>query len=260
LSSPFLLAKIGWTHSENSQNSSTMQIFWLEVLNSTLARLNQSESLHCRKVLRHQKGDEIFCIDGKGKAYRTRIKAFEKQQTQLEILETIPGWGEHNCHIRLIVSPLRLKDRFEWLIEKSVELGVTEIYPVQCLRTDKYKAKFKPERLNTLLLTATKQCKRSRIPILHPVQGLNDYLSLDRQGPSYLAYCEAETLLQEQKDQIAAAAELNLLIGPEGDFTEAEVEWAEAHGFQRISLGKARLRTETAGIYGLGVFKMVRGY
>lgn len=237
-----------------------MQIFLLEWIDMPHGRLGATETRHCMKVLRHQIGDQIFCIDGQGTGYQTRILSYEQQQTKLEIQEVLPNWGEHDTHLRLIVSPLRLKDRFEWLIEKAVELGVTEIFPVQCRRTDKHKAKFKPTRLETLILTATKQCKRSRIPTLHPLQTLNDFLSEEQSGLSYLAFCEAENLLQSHAAAIRAAPTLNLLIGPEGDFTEAEVEWAESHGFQQISLGEARLRTETAGLYALSVVKMLKGW
>ncbi len=237
-----------------------MQIFLFEVTDFPVGRLGPEESRHCMKALRHQIGDELFCIDGVGCGYRARIMSYEAQSTQVEILESFPGWGEHGTPIRLIVSPLRLKDRFEWLVEKAVELGVSEIFPVQCRHTDKHKAKFKASRLETLILTATKQCKRSRIPVLHPLQTLNDFLSAAQEGLSFIAYCEAKTPLQQKQAELQSAVALNLLIGPEGDFTEAEVAWAESHGFQRVSLGAARLRTETAGMYGLSIFKMIKGF
>ncbi|MEL7534622.1 MAG: RsmE family RNA methyltransferase, partial [Bacteroidota bacterium] len=154
-----------------------MQIFLLERVNSQTGWLGATETKHCIKVLRHQNGDQIMCIDGQGTAYQAKIKQSSKEETELHILEAIPQWGEHDINIRLAVSPLRLKDRFEFLIEKAVELGVSEIFPISCKRTDKYQAKFKAARLQTQILAATKQTKRSQVATLHPLQPIEDFLA-----------------------------------------------------------------------------------
>jgi len=238
-----------------------MQIFLLERINSQTGWLGPTETKHCIKVLRHQNGDKIFCIDGKGTAYQAKISQHSKEETELQLIEKFPRWGEHEIHIRLAVSPLRLKDRFEFMIEKAVELGVSEILPISCKRTDKYQSKFKATRLETRILAATKQCKRSQIPILHPLQSIQDFLADTPSGQHYIAYCEEQPIpLQQAASQIQAADTLTLLVGPEGDFTEEEVRFAERENYQSVSLGENRLRTETAAIYALGVIKMLKGY
>ena len=130
-----------------------MQIFLLELIDNQHARLNEQESKLCTKVLRHQVGDLIDCIDGKGSKFLCRIDKANIRGVELSIQSREENWGETAGKIILAISPLRLKDRFEWALEKAVELGVDEIYPIQCKRTDRYKSKLKIPRLETLLLS-----------------------------------------------------------------------------------------------------------
>lgn len=235
-----------------------MQLFFAENIDGHNATLDRDESRHCQKVLRHIPGDVIHTIDGKGNMFLCRIQSFEKDHTRMEILETHPRWGESATTVRLAVSPLRLKDRFEWLIEKAVELGVNEIYPVICERTDKYKSKFKTDRIEKLILTALKQTKRSELPRLFPLMALEEFLQKDLEGIRLIGYCEEASMIQVHSREIATGLQQTVLIGPEGDFTEEEVQLAQGKGFTPVSLGENRLRTETAGIYALSIFKMLR--
>ncbi|MCI4670875.1 MAG: 16S rRNA (uracil(1498)-N(3))-methyltransferase [Bacteroidia bacterium] len=237
-----------------------MQIFLAEVLEFPKARLTTDESRHCIKVLRHQPGDHINITEGKGSMYVARIVSIEKQETQLEIIESKEAFGEHGLKINLAVSPLRLKDRFEWMMEKAVELGVNHIFPLQCQRTDVYKAKFKVSRIETILLTALKQSKRSMLPSLHEIQTFDRWIKENHKGVKFIGWCESQDPIQSYSKQINEADEITLLIGPEGDFTEAEVKLASQAGFLPISLGENRLRTETAGIFGLGILKFLKAY
>jgi len=237
-----------------------MQIFLLQPIDSVKALLNEQESKHCIKVLRHKKDDLIHCIDGKGTMYRCKIEEANVKQVQLSITSQVENWGETTQKIKLALSPLRLKDRFEWAIEKAVELGVDEIYPIICHRTDLYKSKFKPSRIETLLLSATKQCKRSRIPHLHPPLDYEDFLRMEIPGMKLMGYCEAETPLQKFAPEIQESHSLTMLIGPEGDFTEEECQLAIGQGIHLVSLGENRLRTETAAIFALSSLKYLWGY
>lgn len=237
-----------------------MQLFYITSISAGSAELDAIETRHCIKVLRHQEGDVIHGIDGHGSMYKARISHTHRDRTELALLEKFQNWGEHGNTLRLAVSPLRLKDRFEWVIEKAVELGVTDIFPVHCQRTDRFKAKFKPARLQTLMLTALKQCKRSRMPILHPVQSLTSWLDMLPSGPVYLAYCEATQQMSQYQTEIQSIDELSLIIGPEGDFTEEEVQHAQQKGCIPVLLGEQRLRTETAALFALSQIKTYWGY
>ena len=237
-----------------------MQIFLGEVLEDGLGRLGAAEARHCVRVLRHEQGDFIYVIDGEGKMFKGKITQIHKEEVLWAIEDETKDWGEKRPFIRLGISPLRLKDRFEWAMEKAVELGVNEIFPLRCQRTDYYKSKFKPARIETILLTALKQSKRSRLPVLHPEQPIDHFLTSKYDGAAFIAYCEADTMLQEYTPEISKANVLTLLIGPEGDFTENEIALATKTDYKTVSLGLNRLRTETAAIYGLSAFKAICEY
>lgn len=218
-----------------------------------LAYLDQDEMRHCLKVLRHRPGDYILGIDGMGNQYSATITEVEKKRVLLTINETQSDWGEKTTYVRLALSPLRAKDRFEWAVEKAVELGVNEICPVICHRT--VKSRIKPERISSIMLSALKQCKRSRLPVLKEAQPLQQWLSSPAEGLKYIPWCETQDTFQTYRAEIGAAKEITLLIGPEGDFTEEEVSFAKDNGFIPVSLGENRLRTETAAIFSMGILK-----
>lgn len=237
-----------------------MQIFLLKRIHEAEAELNEQESRHCIKVLRHKTGDQIHAIDGLGSKYLCEIREANPKHVGLGILSEEIGWGEQPTNIQLAISPLRLRDRFEWAIEKAVELGVHEIHPILCERTDVYKAKFKVERIANILISATKQCKRSRIPILYESKSLGAFLAQSESELKLMGFCEALTPLKEFESKIEAAHTISLIIGPEGDFTDTEVMQAKAKGVEMISLGENRLRTETAAIHSLASIKYIKGY
>lgn len=237
-----------------------MQIFLLEIINEHTARLNEQESKHCIKVLRHKEGDLLHCIDGIGGKFTCKIEKADIREVLLHIESREENWGETPGKIVLALSPLRLKDRFEWAIEKAVELGADEIYPILCHRTDPYKSKFKPARIETLLLAATKQCKRSRIPQLHPLTDFKAFLDNQASDLQLMGFCEAQLPIQSLASEIRQASTLTLLIGPEGDFTEEECQLATQKGIRLISLGENRLRTETAVLFGLSSIKYLWSY
>jgi 16S rRNA (uracil1498-N3)-methyltransferase len=231
-----------------------MQIFYLPQPGA--AALSGDEARHCVKVLRHRPGDRIWCVDGAGTLYEALILEAAPEQVQLELLARTEGWGEHGRSLTLAFSPLHDKDRLEWMVEKSVELGVTELRPLLCRRTDPYKAKFKPERLHAILLAGLKQTKRSRLPLLHPQEPLEAWLRGPLpEGLRLLAYCEASRPLAAVQEAAAGARSLTWLIGPEGDFTPEEAAAAAQQGFIPLSLGFGRLRSETAGLYALSWVK-----
>ncbi|MDX2249927.1 MAG: RsmE family RNA methyltransferase [Bacteroidia bacterium] len=235
-----------------------MQIFFAEILSGQSGQLTEEEARHCQKVLRHQPGDRIHVTDGSGNMFLAQIQSFDRAGASLLILETYPGFGESGVKVRLAVSLLRLKDRFEWLMEKAVELGVTEIFPIICERTDKYKGKVKEDRLEKIILTALKQSKRSKLPLFHEAIPFQKFIHLPDNGFRILAWCESEQKIQLFSQDIQNASSVTLVIGPEGDFTHDEVQLARENGYEVVSLGEIRLRTETAAMYVLSVLKMLR--
>ncbi len=236
-----------------------MQIFFLERVDQQKGRLNEEETRHCIQVLRHKAGDRIHAIDGHGNMYLTAIDKVHKKETWLEILEVFPEWGESSPAIHLYISPLRRKDRFEWLLEKSVELGVNRIVPVLCERSYKYRLP-SVERMQSIVLSALKQCKRSRLPKLSDAEPLESALISDQSDLRMIAWCEAFIAFRQFQHQIETSSSITILIGPEGDFTPEEVEIAHSQHFEPVLLGQNRLRTETAAIFFLSAIKTICGY
>lgn len=231
-----------------------MQLFFLNRLTDHEAQLAADEARHCVKVLRYREGDSLHGIDGQGNKYLTTITAIQKHTVTLSIQEVLADWGEHPYQVELAISPLRHRDRLEWAIEKAVELGVTSIHPVLCSRT--VKTGLKASRLESLILSALKQSKRARLPILHPLVPLVDYLASTQAKQRFIPYCEASLLLQTAIP--STNPHTAILIGPEGDFTPEEVARAKGSNFVPVSLGENRLRTETAAIYALSSLKWQR--
>lgn len=236
-----------------------MYTFLLSHIVENQGFLDEEESTHCVKVLRKNAGDFIDAIDGKGNYYKCQILTAKKSETVVQLLEKTPEWGEKKgVKLTLAVSPLKQKERFEWLVEKAVELGVDEVVPLISKYT--FTDNTKPERLFKLMVAATKQCKRAKIPILHPPTPFEAFVQGKLPTNAYLAYCQADTHLFHYQTSIAQSADLLVMIGPEGDFTPQEVALAAAQNILPVGLGESRLRTETAGICALSMLKGIRGW
>lgn len=220
--------------------------------------LLDDEAKHCVRVMRFGKGDSVIGVDGNGRMHKAMIDEIRKDRVELVITETVENWGEHGLELSLAVSPLHKPDRLEWLVEKAVELGVTEIRPILCAHT--VKKGFRADRMERIMVAGMKQCMRSRLPRLGEPVPLADLLEEDFDGLGLLGWCEAEKHLSQWEANMMEASTIRFLIGPEGDFSEEEVRAAESRGYAPVSFGPGRLRTETAGVHALSCFKLLRQY
>ena len=236
-----------------------MQIFFGERLNKFSFRLEKDEARHCIRVLRRKAGDQISCVDGKGNFYKGNIENYTQSEVVASIEQHIEMWGEKEIHLTLAVSPLRQKDRYEWMLEKAVELGVNTLIPIRSKHTMQ-KLTLKYNRLEQIAISAMKQCKRSLLPEIKEITTLPDFLALPHQGLKLVAQADESQPLSTYYDTIGGHKNAILLIGPEGDFTPEEIKLAREQGFQGIQLGENRLRTETAAIHALSSLKMMYGY
>ena len=234
-----------------------MNLYHITNIQGREALLEGEEAKHCMKVLRKKRGDEIYGIDGKGMYHGGRILDLGKGWVKLGLVEQIKEWGEHAYKIEIAISPLRLADRMEWVVEKSVELGATHITPVITRRT--VKAKLRLSRLERIMVAAMKQCMRSRLPILSEPIEFSTFLD-QAEGLKLMGSGAAPAHLIHQAEAIKASNTITILVGPEGDFTDEEVEAAKATGFETVQLGKNRLRSETAAIDMLAAVKLFKEY
>ena len=227
-----------------------MQIFYCENITSNNAILSEIESEHCIKVLRHQIGDELNLMDGKGSFYKGHLTKADKKECIIEITET-NTIKDNNPHIHIAIAPTKNISRLEWFLEKATEIGVREITPIICQRSER--DKLKTERSEKIIISALKQSKNPFKPILNELIAFKNFIDLKSNNSKFIAYCddEYEHLIKHYKK----STDTTVLIGPEGDFTTDEVELAKQNGFSPISLGENRLRTETAGLIAIQTIK-----
>lgn len=207
--------------------------------------LPQEEAQHCTRVLRLNIGDEITLTDGKGNFYQAEITAATNKRCQVAIKETRyqePLWP---CHLHIAMAPTKNMDRNEWFAEKATEIGFDELTFLNCRFSER--KVIKTERISKILVSAIKQSLKARLPKLNEMTDFHTFIQQDFEGQKFIAHCyEGEK--KQLKEALTPGEDALVLIGPEGDFSEEEVQKAIEHGFVPISLGKSRLRTETAAL------------
>ncbi|HZY26026.1 MAG TPA: 16S rRNA (uracil(1498)-N(3))-methyltransferase [Bacteroidales bacterium] len=223
-----------------------MEIFYAPDINGNTYTLDKKESRHIIRVLRMTKGQDVKLIDGKGKLFTGIIASPDQNKCVIEITGKIMDFEKRNYRLHIAISPLKNPERFEWFIEKSVEIGIDEITPIICRNTEK--PGIKAERINNLIISAMKQSLKASKPSLNEPVNFKDFISGHSEGIRIIAHCEKSLkrsgiaeVYQKNKDAI-------ILIGPEGDFSKDEIDYAVANDYLPVHLGSSRLRTETAGI------------
>jgi 16S rRNA (uracil1498-N3)-methyltransferase len=207
--------------------------------------LNAEESRHCSQVLRLQQGDIVHLINGKGGFYSAEIFNANPKGTQIKIIEAQQQYGRRNHYLHIAIAPTKSIDRLEWFLEKATEIGIDEITPLLCERSERKDVK--AERLNKVITSAVKQSLKAYHPKLNEAVKFKDFISAVFPGQKFIAHCmkgEKFTL----KDKIVNNGKYLVLIGPEGDFSPEELQGALNQEFFPLSLGDSRLRTETAAL------------
>ena len=230
-----------------------MELFYTQNICGNICTLDEQESVHCTRVLRHRPGDVINVIDGLGSLLECRILSGNKNSTELEILGRQEGFGTHNYHLTMAVCPTKNIDRYEWFLEKATEMGMDRVVPV--IGEHSERKIVKSDRCEKILLSAAKQSLKGAVPVFGECCSVKEFIesfSGETQTLKLIAYCGEATKLSvkealEQKNG-NAFPQIAILIGPEGDFSQQEVDLAIANGFIPVHLGKSRLRTETAAV------------
>lgn len=231
-----------------NQYNLTMIQFFAPDITATL-ELPEAESGHCVRVLRKREGDEIAVTDGAGHRYRCRITYAHARHTGVEILETETPVPVIDVDITLAIAPSKNMDRMEWLVEKAVEIGVTRIVLLRCERSERRVVK--PERLRKIAISAMNQSLKARVPEVTEMTGFADFLRELPSGQAFMGYCAPDIERREFTAECRPGRDTVILVGPEGDFTPAEVRAAMDAGIKPVTFGRARLRTETAGLFGV---------
>jgi 16S rRNA (uracil1498-N3)-methyltransferase len=220
--------------------------------------LDESNSRHAISVLRMQEGEPMHLTDGQGRLLSGSITVAHKKNCRVRITGssyTAAPERKTGIGISLIKNPVR----FEWFLEKATEIGVTDIFPLLCHRTEKQH--FRQDRMKNVLISALLQSRQTWLPALHePVKFENIITEQDKFAQKLIAHCLEQDKKKLDKATIAAAASQLVLIGPEGDFTAAEIEGALRNGYIPVTLGETRLRTETAGVVAAVILKIIADF
>ena len=211
--------------------------------------LPADEAMHAMRVLRLKGGDELFLMDGVGNFYRAQVTIAATHHCYYEILEVLPQERQWKGHFHLAIAPTKMMDRMEWMVEKATEVGVDEISFLNCAFSERRVVK--NPRIEKIIVSAMKQSHKAWKPVLNEMSTFAHFIEQPRSGVKYIAHCYDEIPRVNLFDELRKTpdeTEMTVLIGPEGDFSIDEVRQAVDHGYQSVSLGTSRLRTETAGL------------
>lgn len=223
-----------------------MQLFYNPTLDSSVSQFvfGPEESRHIIKVLRKKEGDLLKITNGRGYLFQAKILTADIKKCKAEIVSTIKTHPKmHSLH--MAVAPTKNIDRFEWFLEKATEIGVDQITPIICERSER--KVIKRERLERIILSAMKQSLQTYLPKLNDAISYENFIKNTPEGLLFMAHCEKGEKM-DLKRRVAPDKDITILIGPEGDFSPSEIKQANEKGFWPVSLGKNRLRTETAAL------------
>lgn len=217
--------------------------------------LPAEEATHALRVLRLKGGDEIFLMDGEGSFYRAEVTAASSKRCLYEIKENMPQKRAWKGHIHLAIAPTKMMERIEWMAEKATEIGFDELSFLNCQFSERKVVK--TPRIDKIVISAVKQSHKAWKPVVNELESFKEFIQTPRSGRKFICHCYEEV---EKKDffteinlctdasQESDADDITVLVGPEGDFSIDEVRFALENGYESVSLGTSRLRTETAGL------------
>lgn len=221
--------------------------------------LPEEEAQHAVRVLRMSSGDEMMLMNGEGTFYKAIITEATKKRCFYRIEEALPQPRQWQPHLHLAVAPTKNMDRMEWLAEKATEIGFDELTFLKCRWSER--TTIKTERIEKILVSAMKQSHKAWKPMLNEMTSFEAFLKKvqNENTQKFICHCHDEELggKNHLKDVIERGKDTLILIGPEGDFSVEEVKTALSQGFQSVSLGKSRLRTETAALMAVHLMNLV---
>lgn len=224
------------------------------IIQNNVAILNEDESLHCVKVLRHKVGDIIQVIDGNGTRAIGKIEAAHAKQCAVSLSEKEVVKQTRQYKIHIAIAPTKNIERIEWFVEKAVEIGVDEISFIKCKNSER--TVIKDDRLKKVAEAAVKQSQQAYIPKLNSLVDYKEFIKKDTSDIKLIAHCEKESK-QHLKQYITSNKSYTILIGPEGDFTKGEIAIALSTSYIPVALGDTRLRTETAGLFACNALAVI---
>lgn len=217
--------------------------------------LPESDSGHCVRVLRMHAGDEIEVVDGKGNLFRCVLVGEHPKHANVQIVSRIELPKVWKPAITIAVAPTKHTDRMEWLIEKLVEIGIDRFVPLRCEHSER--KELKRDRMEKIAVAAMKQSLKAVLPQIDDTIPLRQFLAEDSAAERFVGYCDDAVERKLLAKAYTAGKDATILIGPEGDFSPAEIEACFAAGYTAVTMGDNRLRTETAALVAVDTIHIV---
>lgn len=228
--------------------------------------LPAEEATHALRVLRLKGGDEIFLMDGEGSFFRAEVTAASSKRCLYEIKEEMPQQRAWKGHIHLAIAPTKMMERIEWMAEKATEIGFDELSFLNCQFSERKVVK--TPRIDKIVISAVKQSHKAWKPVVNELVSFKEFIQTPRPGRKFICHCYEEvekkdffteiSSIQNADAPVAPDADITVLVGPEGDFSIDEVRLALENGYESVSLGTSRLRTETAGLVAVHMAHIAR--
>ncbi|MBN2166026.1 MAG: 16S rRNA (uracil(1498)-N(3))-methyltransferase [Marinilabiliaceae bacterium] len=231
-----------------------MELFFEPSITPGVTILNEHESKHCINVLRKKTDSTINVTNGKGDLFLCKIIEANSKGCKIELIETIKT-ELLKPHIHVAIAPTKNIERFEWFLEKATEIGISEITPLICFHSERRNIRI--DRCHKIIVSAMKQSLKFTIPILNEPVKFKHFIKNNSSPNRFIAYCDYNSNKKLLKHAYSKNNDALILIGPEGDFSIQEIDDAFNNNFIPISLGKNRLRTETAGIVACNTFSLI---
>lgn len=222
-----------------------MHLFYTPDINSEFYTLPEEESKHCTRVLRLHHGDTVYLVDGLGGLYTAIIQDANNKKCKLQIIDKQIEYGKLPYYSHIAVAPTKNMDRMEWFVEKAVEIGVNEITFLLCEHSERRQLRI--DRLEKIAVSAMKQSQKGYLPLLNDLTPFHKFVKRSQPACTFIAHLEDDAT-KSIKDHYKFGEAHCVLIGPEGDFSRDEIAAAYAAGIKPVTLGKSRLRTETAAL------------
>lgn len=216
---------------------------------SATDELPADEAAHAVRVVRLQEGDELMLMDGQGTFYRAEVTMATGKRCLYRIVEIMPQQRQWAGRIHLAIAPTKMMERMEWMAEKATEVGFDELTFLHCRFSERKVVK--TDRVERIVVSAAKQSHKAWMPTVNGLTPFSQFIKAHTQGARYIAHCYEEfprTDLFGELQALPQDEEATVLVGPEGDFSVDEVRQALEAGYRSVSLGRSRLRTETAGL------------
>lgn len=233
---------------------------------ANVTELPDEEAQHAVRVLRMEMGDEMMLMDGHGTFYRAIVTEATKRRCFYRIEETLPQERQWQPHLHLAMAPTKNMDRTEWFAEKATEIGFDELTFLKCRWSER--TVVKTERIEKIMVSAMKQSRKAWKPVLNEMVDFKAFVQQveEREKASgkpmqkFICHCYEEEGVGDKmalKEAVRGGEDVLVMVGPEGDFSIDEVKMAEEKGFQSVTLGKSRLRTETAALVAVHIINLI---